>query len=472
MTENIYKTIKLIAASVILVASIACDSPVGPAVVQPSEPTGLDARVGNGRIELSFKTTPGEPISEVRISWGDAASSETIIIDMSDVSDGVVTKMIDNLAEGDHNFEVRAYFADGTPSEPARITAHAYGAGYAAALAGCAITGYEATNIGKNIMLNIDVPTGKGFEGFSIAYVDRSGAEKEINLEKPEGNLELQNVDYGEDITYYSTFRPESDALDTFRSKVVKLSLDPEKLTLPRLSASAVRMMTYNVRIFCGMAHENSGKTVESVPAVRDRLIEIINWTNPDFVALQEVDLNTVRSGRDDQVARLAEGTGMYGTFVDAIDRSKGKYGIGLLSRKKPLNVQRVQLPGTEERRVMMIVEFSDCYVVNAHFSLTPADRVTSANMLIDKCKDISKPILIAGDLNDTPNSSAISLLKQKYTRLTSDIFTHPADVPLWCLDYIFGANLSKGASGIKRMILLDEKEASDHRPWVVDIEL
>lgn len=47
--------------------------------------------------------------------------------------------------------------------------------------------------------------------------------------------------------------------------------------TLPRKHPGTVRFMTYNVRIFCGMAHPNAGKVVESAPAIRDRLIGIID---------------------------------------------------------------------------------------------------------------------------------------------------------------------------------------------------
>ena len=242
--------------------------------------------------------------------------------------------------------------------------------------------------------------------------------------------------------------------------------------TLPRKHPETVRFMTYNVRIFCGMTHPNVGKTVESVPAIRDRLTSLINWADADFVALQEVDYQTERSGWDDQVGRLAEETGMYGTFVDAIDRSKGKYGVGLLSREKPLHVKRIQLPGSEELRVMMIAEFTDCCVVCTHFSLTPEDRVTSVGILTAACEGITKPILIGGDFNETPADAAIGMMKRRFTLLTDPEPSYPADAPQWCLDYVWGMNLSEGADAVRQKILLDEKEASDHRPWIVDVKL
>jgi len=242
--------------------------------------------------------------------------------------------------------------------------------------------------------------------------------------------------------------------------------------TLPRRHPGTVRFMTYNVRIFCEMAHPNAGKVVESVPAIRDRLIGIIDRADADFVALQEVDCRTERSGWDDQVRRLAEGTGMYGTFVDAIDRSKGKYGVGLLSREKPLHVERIQLPGSEELRVMMIAEFADCCIVCTHFSLTPEDRKTSVGILMNACANITKPILIGGDFNETPADGAISMMKRHFMLLSDPEPSYPADAPQWCLDYVWGLNLSEDAGAVRQKILLDEKEASDHRPWIVDVEL
>lgn len=247
---------------------------------------------------------------------------------------------------------------------------------------------------------------------------------------------------------------------------------DRSEMALPGKHPGTVRFMTYNVRIFCGMAHPNVGKVVESVPAIRDCLIEIINRADADFVVLQEVDCQTERSGWDDQVERLAKGTGMYGTFVGAIDRSKGKYGVGLLSREKPLHVKRIQLPGSEELRVMMIAEFTDCCVVCTHFSLTPEDRKTSVGILMDACANITKPILIGGDFNETPTGEAIGMMRRHFTLLSDPEPSYPADAPKWCLDYVWELNLSEGTGAVRQKVLLDEKKASDHRPWIVDVEL
>ena len=45
-------------------------------------------------------------------------------------------------------------------------------------------------------------------------------------------------------------------------------------------------------------------------------------------------------------------------TFAPAIDFDGGKYGIGLLAKKTPIRVERMALPGREEARAMILVEF------------------------------------------------------------------------------------------------------------------
>lgn len=240
--------------------------------------------------------------------------------------------------------------------------------------------------------------------------------------------------------------------------------------TKPRTDPDAIRVVSYNVRIFCGMDLPNAGRVVESDSLSRRRLIKLLRWMDADFIALQEVDYLTERSGWDDQVRRLAEGTGLHGTFVDAIDRSKGKYGIGLLSREKPISVKRIQLPGSEELRVMMVAEFKDCYVINTHFSLVEGDRAKSVEILSKECEGLSKPVIVCGDFNETWEGANIKDLSGRFTLLTDPLPSYPADNPKSCLDYVWGHGIGKDA--VRRKVLLDEPKASDHRPWIVDIKL
>ena len=85
-----------------------------------------------------------------------------------------------------------------------------------------------------------------------------------------------------------------------------------------------VKVMTYNLRF---------GEL-----ASLEQLAQHIKSFNPDFVALQEVDCNTMRERAPHQngknfVTELAYHTGMFGFYCKNINYAGGYYGIGILSK-------------------------------------------------------------------------------------------------------------------------------------------
>jgi len=225
-------------------------------------------------------------------------------------------------------------------------------------------------------------------------------------------------------------------------------------------------IMTFNIRVGKGMDLVNN----------LQRSADIIIREKPDVVALQEVDSVTVRTGGKYQARELGRLTGMYSAYAAAMEFNGGKYGVGLLSREKPLSVRSVALPGREEQRVLLIAEFRNYVVAATHFSLTEADRLASAEILIKETAGIDKPLFFAGDLNALPESATIKLLEQHFTLLTDkQAFTFPADTPDRCIDYIFARN-PKGHFGktfnVKSTNVLPEPLASDHRPVMVKLRV
>src|SRR5690554_2692551 len=88
-----------------------------------------------------------------------------------------------------------------------------------------------------------------------------------------------------------------------------------------------LRFMSYNIHI-ANPPSEPAG--VVDIPAIAN----VINTVKPDFVALQEVDKFTDRSGKDlDQAEALAKLTGMNHVFIKAINRSNGEYGLAILTK-------------------------------------------------------------------------------------------------------------------------------------------
>lgn len=222
--------------------------------------------------------------------------------------------------------------------------------------------------------------------------------------------------------------------------------------------AEPIRILSYNIRNAKGMDNVTNYK----------RIANIITASKASIVALQELDSVTQRSKGVDVLKELAEATGMYASYGAAIAFQGGKYGVGILSKEKPLNQQTIALPGTEEPRVLLMVEFENYVVFCTHFSLTEKDRIGSVKIIEEAIKAYQKPVLLAGDLNDTPGSTMMQLLQHQFQLLSSNAFSFPSDKPDRCIDYILMHHKQKVS--VLQAEVLNEPVASDHRPVMVQL--
>lgn len=223
-----------------------------------------------------------------------------------------------------------------------------------------------------------------------------------------------------------------------------------------------LRIMTYNVKNALGMDGRRNYWRVAGVVA---RVV-------PDVVAVQELDSATSRSQGDYVLGELARITKMHATYAPAISFSGGKYGIGILSREAPQRTFSVPLPGREERRTLLVAEFRDYVFCCAHLSLTTEDRMASLPLILDALAGMDKPVFIAGDWNDTPDSPFLQALGRSF-RLLSDTaqHTYPSPAPVQTIDYVAALRPADGVKVLSARVP-DERVASDHRPVVVEVML
>ncbi|MDR1122034.1 MAG: metallophosphoesterase, partial [Dysgonamonadaceae bacterium] len=194
---------------------------------------------------------------------------------------------------------------------------------------------------------------------------------------------------------------------------------------------------------------------------------------SPDVVALQELDSMTERSGKTDVLSVLGGLTKMYAVYGASIDYQGGKYGIGVLSKEKPLSWKRIPLPGREELRSLLIVEFERYIVCCTHYSLNDEDRLASSKMVNEEAVSFGKPAFLAGDINAQPESDEILELAKSWKMLNNPKqFTIPADKPSETIDYIFGHKADGKTYSVLQRRVLDEPIASDHLPLFVDVRL
>lgn len=224
-----------------------------------------------------------------------------------------------------------------------------------------------------------------------------------------------------------------------------------------------LRVMTYNLRF--------------SQLASAERLAKRISEENPDFVALQEVDVNTSRFTVPDSVrlqntiAIMAEKCGMFGFFGRTIDFAGGYYGIGILSKYPCVSMLTHNLPnpaGTEPR-----VLLEGTFLLpggTMKFSCTHLDhksdsaRAVQVRFVLEKVATGTMPSVVAGDFNARPGSNAIELMEKSMVNLTCGNPTFPATAPVAKIDYIFGYPASK-----LRLLSTEVLDTllSDHRPIV-----
>ncbi len=212
-----------------------------------------------------------------------------------------------------------------------------------------------------------------------------------------------------------------------------------------------------------------------------DAVARIITTLQPDLVALQEVDDKTTRVKGLDLTAELSQRTGMSGRFGKAMDFAGGGYGEAVLSRFPILTTTTHLLPhtsGAEPRAALEIeVRLPDgrrMLFVGTHFDhqRDPENRMAQAARIIDLYADSELPVILAGDLNATPDSDVIALFLEEwsYAGRYDPQPTFPADNPKIKIDYIMMK--PPGRWRVVETRVIDESIASDHRPVLSILEM
>ena len=225
-----------------------------------------------------------------------------------------------------------------------------------------------------------------------------------------------------------------------------------------------LRLMCYNVRNCKGADGEVS----------YERVADVIKRCAPDVVAVQELDSMTRRYPGQYVLGNLARRTKMKATFCHSIEYKGGRYGVGLLSKRRPLNVERLPLPCSREPRVLLIAEFKKYYVLVTHWSLKADYRVQTAEILNNLLPTLKKKaVFLCGDFNAKPAEASMELLSKSYDvqRKQGSSFTFPAWGPKREIDY-----LCVGRNGVEvevaNHIVVEAPTASDHAPFIADITL
>ena len=234
-------------------------------------------------------------------------------------------------------------------------------------------------------------------------------------------------------------------------------------------TTSTLRVMTYNIH----HANPPAMTNVIDVPGIA----AIIRNQSPHLVALQEVDVNTTRSGSAlHQAEELGRLTGMKAYFGKAIDYQGGGYGVAILSKFPISGMTTHPLPsvaGTNsEARVLAtaLVTLGNgkkLVFASTHLDAQSSDtnRYVQAARIVDILSAQQNPVMLAGDFNAVTGTRVINALDAYFRRSCNSNCpsTIPATTPTRAIDFIFYAP-ANGFTMLEHQVI-DERSASDHRP-------
>ncbi|MCA9070027.1 MAG: endonuclease/exonuclease/phosphatase family protein [Planctomycetaceae bacterium] len=213
-----------------------------------------------------------------------------------------------------------------------------------------------------------------------------------------------------------------------------------------------------------------------------ERIANVIQSVQPDLVALQEVDQNVKRTQSVDQPTELGRLTKMNVVFGANIELQGGHYGNAILSRFPIARHKNHLLPnvgGSEQRGVLVAEITVPAYKVPVRFFATHLDfrrddreRLASVKQINEMVsKEPNQPSLLAGDLNDTPESQTLTTLKTTWTPANEKPqATVPVKTPTRQIDFLLYRPADRWK--VVEFKVLDEAVASDHRAVFAVLEL
>jgi endonuclease/exonuclease/phosphatase family metal-dependent hydrolase len=241
----------------------------------------------------------------------------------------------------------------------------------------------------------------------------------------------------------------------------------------PRQAVNKLRVMTYNIH------HCNPPTKEASGEIDLEAIVAAIRKEAPDLVALQEVDVHTTRSGAFNQAEEIGRRLGMKAFFAKALDYQGGEYGVAILSRYPLTETAVVRLPQGDdpksETRVLATGKVSLPQGKAIRFGSTHLDvrnaqtREAQVQHIVTVANRETSPFIIAGDFNAKPESPAIRVLDQHFTRTCQDCApTIPVINPNRTIDFIA---FTKGSSfKVLSQHVVPERYASDHLPVVAEL--
>lgn len=252
--------------------------------------------------------------------------------------------------------------------------------------------------------------------------------------------------------------------------------------------AAQLKVLSYNIHYGVGMDAKKD----------LNRIAELINGLDPDIVGLQEVSDSAM-------VATLAQKTNMFGVFGASTEEEPPNlyqlldipvpvaqlhYGDGILSKYPFEYIGNLSIPsasssryeamcidvditkkGAKEQSIRFITtHFDYLKTIGSTLAREASVEVIEEAFINDT---VGVGYILTGDLNATPNSSVLERLEKKgwvQEDFGKELLTIPSVSPTKQIDYVLVRPKIKWR--IIDVRVIEEVQASDHRPILMTLEL
>jgi len=241
-----------------------------------------------------------------------------------------------------------------------------------------------------------------------------------------------------------------------------------------------LRIMTYNVHSCIGM----DGKLAP------ERIARVIARYSPDIIALQELDVNRLRTQKLDQADAIARYLGMQMHFHSPMQLQKERFGDAILTAFPMRLIKASNLPSpsyksySEPRGALWVaidIFGHEIQLINTHLSLRSQERRTQVQSLLDDNwlghPECHKPTILCGDFNARPSTAEWKKLNCRLPDAQVTLANHRpkktffSRLPTTRIDHIFmDKNIEPLAIYTPDNALA--RVASDHLPLIMDINL
>lgn len=195
-------------------------------IVYPGRADSVKLRPGYLRVEAKWELISDPTITRCQLVV-DGREQIDIPFDWS-AGSGVVTRIVENLSEGSHVFDIYTFDAEGNRSVGVEAVGFAYGPNYTESLYNRSIQHIAFDSQTSEVTLEWKMSPESSI-GTEISYTDVEGMSRQEMLLPEENTVVLEKVEPGTEIRYQTVFMPDEEAIDSFRAAVSTVTVPADE---------------------------------------------------------------------------------------------------------------------------------------------------------------------------------------------------------------------------------------------------